>query len=222
MVFLEVCMFHFHILKRVIFKKNRLAVLVLVLCSTFLLGGQAIDESWECQWDIDAAARAVRVCCEQGEKNLLLKQGVEETPERLRFEAGEDYTVVTKKQRELNRQKAILERIVEAEAGDQDLRGRRLVANVILNRVNNEEFPDTIRDVVFAKRQFSPIADGSYERVNVSKKTEKAVSQALAGVDDSQGALYFMWREGSDDSNVKWFDRDLTLLYQHGDHEFFK
>ncbi len=39
-------------------------------------------------------------------------------------------------------------RIVEAEAGTEDLKGRILVANVILNRVKNDEFPDTVTDVV--------------------------------------------------------------------------
>lgn len=54
------------------------------------------------------------------------------------------------KRRQEERQ--ILERIVEAEAGDQDLEGRILVANVILNRVHSNHFPDTIKGVVFANR----------------------------------------------------------------------
>lgn len=116
----------------------------------------------------------------------------------------------------------ILLRIVEAEAGDQDIRGRRLVANVILNRVKSSEFPDTVRGVVFAGRQFSPVSNGSYYRVHISEKTKKAVDQALQGIDDSQGALYFMWRAGADSSNASWFDRALTRLFRHGCHEFYK
>lgn len=116
----------------------------------------------------------------------------------------------------------ILLRIVEAEAGDQDIRGRRLVANVILNRVRSKEFPNTVREVVFAGRQFSPVSNGSYYRVKVSEKTRKAVDQALMGVDDSQGALYFMWREGADASNASWFDRELKRLFRYGCHEFYK
>ena len=116
----------------------------------------------------------------------------------------------------------ILERIVEAEAGDQDVRGRRLVANVILNRVRSAQFPDTVRGVVFAHRQFSTVSNGSYYRVKVSSSTKKAVQQALNGIDDSQGALYFMWRSGSDSGNVSWFDRELTRLFRYGCHEFFK
>lgn len=128
------------------------------------------------------------------------------------------------KRRQEERQ--ILERIVEAEAGDQDLEGRILVANVILNRVHSKHFPDTIKGVVFANRagryQFSPVSNGRYYRVTVSDKTKRAVKQALAGKDISKGALYFMCRSASDPKNVAWFDRDLTKVAQHGCHEFFK
>lgn len=121
-----------------------------------------------------------------------------------------------------DKSREILERIVEAEAGDQDVKGRRLVANVILNRVRSKKFPNTVKGVVFAHRQFSPVSNGSYYRVSVSETTKKAVKQALNGVDDSNGALYFMWRSGSDSGNISWFDRELTKLFTYGCHEFFK
>lgn len=124
-----------------------------------------------------------------------------------------------KKKRE---ERAILERIVEAEAGDQDIKGRVLVANVIMNRVKSKHFPNTVKGVVFAHRQFSPIQNGSYYRVSVSKKTKEAVRQAQNGKDYSQGALYFMCRRASSPSNVAWFDRALTKVKEYGCHEFFK
>lgn len=115
----------------------------------------------------------------------------------------------------------ILERIIEAEAGDQSIKGRILVANVILNRIRSEEFPDTVRGVVFEPRQFSPVSNGSYYRVKVSDKTKKAVKRMIRGEDYSEGALYFMYRAGSSASNVAWFDRDLNRLFRYGCHEFF-
>lgn len=118
--------------------------------------------------------------------------------------------------------RTILERIVEAEAGDQDHKGKLLVANVILNRVKNPSFPSSIKKVVFAHRQFSPIWDGRYKTVTVSSETRKAVDDALNGEDGSQGALYFMDRTYSDSSNITWFDTCLTRLFRHQSHEFFK
>ena len=120
----------------------------------------------------------------------------------------------------------ILERIVEAEAGGEDHKGKVLVANVVLNRVKSKSFPSTIREVVFAHRgstyQFSPIYDGRYYTVNVSDDTKKAVSDALNGVDPSQGALYLMERAYADSDNAAWFDRCLTRLFGYHCHEFYK
>ena len=120
----------------------------------------------------------------------------------------------------------ILERIVEAEAGGEDHKGKVLVANVVLNRVKNKSFPSTIKGVVFSHNggtyQFSPIMDGRYYTVDVSKDTKSAVSDALKGIDYSNGALYFMERTIADSSNVSWFDRSLTRLFRYHCHEFYK
>jgi len=120
----------------------------------------------------------------------------------------------------------VLLRIVEAEAGNEDEDGKLLVANVVLNRVASEQFPDTVTEVVFQKEhgvtQFSPVSNGSYYRVKVSDETASAVGRALMGEDLSEGALYFAARKYVSDSKMKWFDENLTFLFQHGGHEFFK
>lgn len=122
--------------------------------------------------------------------------------------------------------RVILERIVEAEAGGEDHKGKVLVANVVLNRVKSKSFPSTVEEVVFAHRgstyQFSPIYDGRYYTIDVSNDTKKAVKDALNGVDPSQGALYFMERAYADSDNAAWFDRCLTRLFSYHCHEFYK
>lgn len=128
----------------------------------------------------------------------------------------------------LNEQdKAVLLRIVEAEATGEDIRGKMLVANVVLNRVNNEnEFPNNVTDVVFDHStgvyQFSPIQDGRYWSVNITEGTREAVDRVLRGEDLSQGALYFMARKYADPDNVIWFDNSLTWLFAYGEHEFYR
>lgn len=117
-------------------------------------------------------------------------------------------------------------RIVEAEAGSEDEDGKLLVANVVLNRMNSEAFPDTVSEVVFQREkgvsQFSPVANGSFYRVKISEGTVNAVERALMGEDISEGALYFVARKYADSNKVKWFDNHLTYLFKHGGHEFFK
>lgn len=116
----------------------------------------------------------------------------------------------------------ILQRIVQAEAGGCDIKGRILVANVVMNRVRSSQFPDNVRDVVYQKSQFSPVYDGSLDRCKVSTETKEAVDRALAGEDYSQGALYFMNRAASAAKNVRWFDGKLSYLFRHGAHEFYR
>lgn len=116
-------------------------------------------------------------------------------------------------------------KIVEAEAGTEDLKGRILVANVIMNRVKHEEFPDNITDVVYEYRagvpQFSPVYDGRIYRVTVSDQTREAVKQAIEGADYSEGALFFVYKSAAEKDNVEWFEKELKSLFKHGVHEFY-
>ena len=113
----------------------------------------------------------------------------------------------------------------EAEAGTEDLKGRILVANVIMNRVKYPEFPDNATDVIWqyidGVAQFSPIADGRISEVVPSDETKEAVKQALEGVDYSDGALFFIQRSAAAKNNIQWFDKNLKKLFKHGVHEFY-
>lgn len=120
----------------------------------------------------------------------------------------------------------VLLRIVEAEAGGEDEDGKLLVANVVLNRMNNEKFPNTVSEVVCQRSsgvtQFSPVSSGRIWKVTVSEETVAAVDRALYGEDISQGALYFASRKYANSDKMRWFDEKLTFLFKHGGHEFFR
>lgn len=115
--------------------------------------------------------------------------------------------------------------IVEAEAGGEDLDGRIMVANVILNRVASDQFPDDVTSVIWDRTggspQFSPTEDGRIYTVSISDVTREAVNHAIDGEDLSQGALYFIARDQADEKNVKWFDEKLKFLFEHGGHSFY-
>lgn len=116
-------------------------------------------------------------------------------------------------------------RIVEAEAGSEDIKGRVLVANVIMNRVKSEDFPNTVTEVVWDNSdgvpQFSPTYDGRINEVAVSDETREAVKQALKGTDYSEGALFFIQKSAAEEHNVKWFEKDLKRLFKYRVHEFY-
>lgn len=115
--------------------------------------------------------------------------------------------------------------IVEAEVGGEDVKSRILVANVIMNRVKDHRFPDSVTEVVWERSngaaQFSPTEDGRINTVEISEMTKEAVRQVLEGVDYSEGALFFVAKDQALESNVVWFESDLKPLFTHGDHAFY-
>lgn len=170
----------------------------------------------------ETAAQTVAVCADAQEKTLGIVASVSSGQRVIGYGTigRERYSPCISEE-----EYEILLRIVEAEAGGEDEDGKLLVANVVLNRVEHESFPDSIREVVFQKNgsvtQFSPVADGRYYTVEVSQETIDAVDRALTGEDISQGALYFAARPAADKKSMRWFDENLTFLFTHGNHEFF-
>lgn len=118
-----------------------------------------------------------------------------------------------------------LMRIVEAEAGGEDRKGKLLVANVVINRVRSRRFPNNVTDVVYQKAknvtQFSPVSNGVINKVTVSDETREVVYSALKGEDVSNGALFFMARKYVAPENAEWFDNNLTFLFTYGGHDFY-
>ena len=142
----------------------------------------------------------------------------EETAEKAAAETGRIYEVSEEDY------DALL-RLVEAEASGEDIKGKLLVANVVLNRVKSGVFPDTIKEVIYQRQngraQFSPVATGKIDRVAVSEETVEAVERALCGEDESAGALYFVAPAYADAGNHQWFRDNLTLLFSYEGHEFY-
>ena len=116
--------------------------------------------------------------------------------------------------------------ITEAECTGGDEKSKLLVANVVLNRVADERFPDTVYEVVWQRlngeAQFSPTQDGRMGTLPISETTERAVKRAVEGENISEGALFFLARSSASKKNAEWFDSKLTYLYSYGGHEFFR
>ncbi|UFJ42965.1 spore cortex-lytic enzyme [Brevibacillus humidisoli] len=79
---------------------------------------------------------------------------------------------------------------VYGEARGEPYIGQVAIAAVILNRVQNANFPDTPAAVIFEPRAFTAVADGQIW-LTPNNKAKKAVQDALKGWDPSSGALYY-------------------------------
>ena len=106
-------------------------------------------------------------------------------------------------------------KIVQAEAGTESYQGKIAVANVVLNRVANPNFPSDVESVITQPGQFSPVRNGRYAISTPSTETVDAVNAALSGTDYSGGALYF-----KRSASASWGNK--VLLTCIGAHGFYR
>ena len=86
-----------------------------------------------------------------------------------------------------------LSRIIHAESGAEPMEGKIGVGNVVLNRVDAEQFPDTIPDVIFDRKhavQFEPVENGTVYRTPSAQSVE-AAKRVLNGENTVGESMYF-------------------------------
>lgn len=79
---------------------------------------------------------------------------------------------------------------VYGEARGESYIGQIAVAAVILNRVRDPNFPNTVSGVIFQPRAFTAVADGQIW-LTPNETAKKAVRDALSGMDPSEGSIYY-------------------------------
>ena len=115
----------------------------------------------------------------------------------------------------------LMARLVNAEAGGEPHEGKVAVAKVVLNRVNANGFPNTIKDVIYEPIKngyaFTPVTDG---RINqpATQEARMAVEEALTSKGTNSDWLYFYNPKTSTD---KWITTRQTVA-QIGNHLFAK
>lgn len=91
----------------------------------------------------------------------------------------------------------VLYRVARAEAGSWSKEGQKNVVYIVLNRMNSEEFPDTIEEVIFQTKpakQFACVWDGNFYKVEISDFTIENVQEAYLDYvegESADGALFF-------------------------------
>lgn len=110
----------------------------------------------------------------------------------------------------------MLMRIAEAEAGNQGKEGMKLVMMVVLNRVADEAFPNTVEDVIFQAGQFQPVSDGRYYTVDISTDAHLALADIEKGEPLDEYVVAFEIT-----SNSKSLERYFKYAYTLGAHDFY-
>lgn len=116
----------------------------------------------------------------------------------------------------------LLEELVYGEAGNQDMIGQILLANVVINRVNSPYFPDTVYEVIDQPGSFSRVSSGRFDGNRATDMTKEAVRRALSGEDYSQGANSYMNPVYCSQWAIDWFNENLIFMFIHQDHYFYR
>ena len=86
----------------------------------------------------------------------------------------------------------LLARAINGEARGESYEGQVAVGAVILNRVKNPNFPNTIAGVIYQPGAFTAVSDGQINVAIDPKATVvKAAQDALNGWDPTNGAIYY-------------------------------
>ncbi|MFS0840255.1 cell wall hydrolase [Paenibacillus sp. 1P03SA] len=81
-------------------------------------------------------------------------------------------------------------RIIYSEARGESYQGQVAIGAVVINRVQSNQFPDSIPGVIHQPGQFSAIRDGQYW-LKPNETAYKAARAALNGSDPTGGALFY-------------------------------
>lgn len=111
--------------------------------------------------------------------------------------------------------------VVYTEARGEPLDGQLLVAEVVLNRVQSEAYPDTVCSVAFEPHQFSGLnVAPDLEAVFVDPAWQTSVDIAVEALQDASfgsGATHF-----HNNKKTPHWARKMTLLGKYGGHTFYK
>ena len=111
----------------------------------------------------------------------------------------------------------LLSRLVYGEARGEPYTGQVAVAAVVLNRVRNSSFPNTVAGVIYQKGAFDVVTDGQIN-LTPNDTAKKAAQDALNGWDPSNGAIYYF---NPATATNKWiWSRPMTVTI--GKHRFCK
>ncbi len=111
-----------------------------------------------------------------------------------------------------------LARVIYGEARGESFQGMVGVGAVILNRIEDGNFPDSIREVIIEDGQFSSLMDGQ-ANLYPDKRAMDAAKAALLGYDPSRGSLFFYNPRIA--TNLAWISQ-RPVVKIIGNHVFAK
>lgn len=109
----------------------------------------------------------------------------------------------------------LLAKVVYAEARGESYTGQVAIAAVVLNRVKDSRFPNTVSGVIYQPWAFTAVNDGQIN-LEPNQKAYQAADDALNGWDPTYGSVYYY---NPQTATSKWIFTTTTVT-QIGKHVF--
>lgn len=109
----------------------------------------------------------------------------------------------------------MLMKIAQAEAGNQSIDGMALVMQTVLNRVADDDYPDTVYEVITQKGQFQSYANGRYDKAIPCVNCHYALAEIEKGTFADDTVIAF------EVTGVRSLDKYYMYAFTLGDHDFY-
>ena len=207
---------------------------------------QSEEENNKAEEAKKAEEEAVKIAEEEAKREEAKKEASKKAEEEKKAEEAKKKAEEAKKKAEEAKKKAEadknaynikmtdkdkenLYRLVQSEVGYMDEKSKLFVASVVLNRVKNKNFPNTVTGVVMAHNprtgvyQFSPVKPGGrFWKCQATKEPKKAEDKVLKNGDYSKGAIAFVAKRYTTARAASWFDNTLHHLFHHNGQDYYK
>lgn len=120
--------------------------------------------------------------------------------------------------------------IIYCEARGESYAGKKAVGIVVMNRVRSKEFPDTVKDVIYQRGQFSPVRNGSlnsalskYDKQMAKGKMNSTMKSCMAAAKSALEGSTKVYVKGKSKQMKKYlyFSRYISnAKFTLGNHQF--
>ncbi len=109
----------------------------------------------------------------------------------------------------------LLARAINGEARGEPYEGQVAVGAVILNRVKDPNFPNTVAGVIYQPGAFTAVSDGQINvPIDPGSTVVRAARDALNGWDPTDGCIYY-WNPATATSSWIWSRKIVTKIGKH-------
>lgn len=111
----------------------------------------------------------------------------------------------------------LLEVTIQHEVGNFSKTYKRYVAELIYNRIKSEDFPDTVKEVLFQQGQFQGIQTWAYSGIEIDNETREVIYEVFSKQHTTHPATFYYNPALSEYESVMWFEYsgDVEYVFSH-------